>query len=63
MSDTTFVTVTPKTAGGMIHITSLSESGKTACRKPATNWIIAIGAVSCQACKNALKAGKRKKKV
>ena len=61
MSDTTFVTVTPRAEGGLVHVTSLSEASKTACKKDASGWRIAVGHITCSACKQALMPKKRKK--
>lgn len=54
MSSVTFVTVTPRASGGLVHITSLTDAHRTACNKVCAGWKVVAGNVSCEGCKAAV---------
>lgn len=51
MSTTTFVTVTPRSSGGLVHITSLTDSHRTICRRICSGWRVSTDIVDCDACR------------
>lgn len=62
MSTVTYVTVTPRSSGGLVHITSLTDAHKTACKKVCTGWKVVAGAVSCEGCKAAVEYPVRRRR-
>lgn len=54
--------ITPRSGRGLVHITSLTDPHRTACRLIAAGWMVALSPVSCQTCESIIHFDTRPKR-